>query len=37
MDKDEKYELVKSPYEVYMTDPNLTDVPEGMITEVYFQ
>lgn len=34
--EDEKYELEKSPYEVYMTDPNQTDVPEGMITEVYF-
>lgn len=34
--EDEKYELVQSPYEVYMTDPNQTDVPEGMITEVYF-
>lgn len=34
--EDEKYDLVKSPYEVYMTDPNQTDVPEGMITEVYF-
>ncbi|SMF84908.1 DNA-binding transcriptional regulator, MerR family [Paenibacillus uliginis N3/975] len=30
------YDLVKSPYEVYVTDPNQATVPEDMITEVYF-
>ncbi|MFW5438039.1 MerR family transcriptional regulator [Paenibacillus apiarius] len=32
----EGYELVKSPYEVYVTDPNQATVPEDMVTEVYF-
>lgn len=30
------YELVKSPYEVYVIDPNQATVPEDLITEVYF-
>lgn len=30
------YELVGSPYEVYVTDPNQAAVPEDMVTEVYF-
>lgn len=30
------YELVKSPYEVYVTDPNQATVPEDIVTEVYF-
>ncbi|MGG3928010.1 MerR family transcriptional regulator [Metabacillus fastidiosus] len=30
------YELVKSPYEVYVTDPNQAAVPEDIVTEVYF-
>ncbi|MEC0105084.1 GyrI-like domain-containing protein, partial [Paenibacillus thiaminolyticus] len=33
--ENEGYELVKSPYEVYITDPNQV-VPEDMVTEVYF-
>lgn len=32
----EGYELVKSPYEVYITDPSEAATPEDMITEVYF-
>ncbi|GED71830.1 MerR family transcriptional regulator [Brevibacillus reuszeri] len=32
----EGYEMVKSPYEVYVTDPNLSKASEDMITEVYF-
>ncbi|MED4402262.1 MerR family transcriptional regulator [Metabacillus fastidiosus] len=32
----EGYELVKSPYEVYVTDPNQAAVPEDIVTEVYF-
>ncbi|MBN3527056.1 MerR family transcriptional regulator [Paenibacillus apiarius] len=32
----EGYELVKSPYEVYVTDPNQATIPEDMVTEVYF-
>ncbi|WP_107948185.1 MerR family transcriptional regulator [Lysinibacillus parviboronicapiens] len=32
----EGYELVKSPYEVYITNPNEVTVPEEIITEVYF-
>ncbi|KKO55356.1 MerR family transcriptional regulator [Paenibacillus sp. DMB20] len=34
--ENEGYELVKSPYEVYATDPNQAVVPEDMVTEVYF-
>ncbi|MGM1047419.1 MAG: MerR family transcriptional regulator [Bacillota bacterium] len=34
--ENEGYELVKSPYEVYVTDPNQATVPEDMVTEVYF-
>lgn len=34
--ENEGYELVKSPYEVYMTDPYQANVPEDFITEVYF-
>lgn len=34
--ENEGYELVKSPYEVYVTDPNQVTVPEELITEVYF-
>lgn len=30
------YELVKSPYEVYINDPNQATVPENMVAEVYF-
>ncbi|RJG24069.1 MerR family transcriptional regulator [Paenibacillus thiaminolyticus] len=33
--ENEDYELVKSPYEVYVTDPKQV-VPEDMVTEVYF-
>jgi DNA-binding transcriptional MerR regulator len=32
----EGYELAKSPYEVYVTDPNQATVPEDTVTEVYF-
>ncbi|MNK29468.1 Multidrug-efflux transporter 1 regulator [compost metagenome] len=32
----EGYELVKSPYEVYLIDPNQVTVPEDLVTEVYF-
>ncbi len=32
----EGYKLVKSPYEVYVTDPNQATVPEDIVTEVYF-
>ncbi|MCE5173601.1 MerR family transcriptional regulator [Paenibacillus profundus] len=32
----EGYELVNSPYEVYVTDPHKATVPEDMVTEVYF-
>jgi len=32
----EGYELVKSPFEVYVTAPDQTSVPEDMVTEVYF-
>ncbi|MBT2291393.1 MerR family transcriptional regulator [Paenibacillus albidus] len=32
----EEYELVRSPYEVYLTDPYQTTVPGNMVTEVYF-
>ncbi|AIQ12229.1 MerR family transcriptional regulator [Paenibacillus durus] len=34
--ENEGYELVKSPYEVYVTDPNQATVPEKIVTEVYF-
>jgi DNA-binding transcriptional MerR regulator/effector-binding domain-containing protein len=34
--ENEGYELVKSPYEIYLTDPNQTVVPDDNITEVYF-
>ncbi|PLR80359.1 MerR family transcriptional regulator [Bacillus canaveralius] len=34
--ENEGYELVKSPYEVYVTDPNQATVPEDIVTEVYF-
>jgi DNA-binding transcriptional MerR regulator len=34
--ENEGYELVKSPYEVYVTDPNQTTIPEDIVTEVYF-
>ncbi|MWC30214.1 MerR family transcriptional regulator [Paenibacillus sp. MMS18-CY102] len=30
------YALLKSPYEVYVTDPNQANSPEGIVTEVYF-
>lgn len=32
----EGYELVKSPYEIYLTDPKQVTVPEDLVTEVYF-
>ncbi|OAB28397.1 MerR family transcriptional regulator [Paenibacillus macquariensis subsp. defensor] len=32
----EGYALVKSPYEVYLTDPNQASIPEDIVTEVYF-
>lgn len=34
--ENEGYVLVKSPYEVYVTDPYQTNDPEDFITEVYF-
>lgn len=34
--ENEGYELVRSPYEVYVTDPNQVTVPEDIVTEVYF-
>ncbi|KPV56690.1 MerR family transcriptional regulator [Paenibacillus sp. A3] len=34
--ENEGYASVKSPYEVYVTDPNQTAGPEEMVTEVYF-
>lgn len=34
--ENEGYALVKSPYEVYVTDPNQAAGPEEMVTEVYF-
>ncbi|MFD0713213.1 MerR family transcriptional regulator [Paenibacillus sp. GCM10027626] len=34
--ENEGYELVNSPYEVYVTDPKRAAVPEEMVTEVYF-
>lgn len=33
---EEGYELVKSPYEVYITDPNHDTDSEEIVTEVYF-
>ncbi|MBD8499684.1 MerR family transcriptional regulator [Paenibacillus arenosi] len=32
----ENYELVNSPYEIYVTDPKQSAAPEEMVTEVYF-
>lgn len=32
----ERYELISAPYEVYVTIPTQVDVPEDIITEVYF-
>ncbi|ASA23320.1 MerR family transcriptional regulator [Paenibacillus donghaensis] len=32
----EGYELVDSPYEIYITDPNQAAAAEDMVTEVYF-
>jgi DNA-binding transcriptional MerR regulator/effector-binding domain-containing protein len=34
--ENEGYELVRSPYEVYVTDPNQVTVPEDIVTDVYF-
>lgn len=34
--ENEGYELVISPYEVYVTDPNQAKVSEDLVTEVYF-
>ncbi|GKU78903.1 MerR family transcriptional regulator [Paenibacillus sp. L3-i20] len=34
--ENEGYELVKSPYEIYITAPNQANAPEEMVTEVYF-
>ncbi len=34
--ENEGYELVKSPYEIYLTDPTQATVPEDLVTEVYF-
>ncbi|WP_102272481.1 MerR family transcriptional regulator [Cytobacillus massiliigabonensis] len=34
--ENEGYELVNSPFEVYITDPYQANVPEDFITEVYF-
>jgi len=34
--ENEGYVLVKSPYEVYVTDPNQATIPEDIVTEVYF-
>lgn len=34
--ENEGYELVNSPYEVYITDPTQATVPEDIVTEVYF-
>ncbi|UED77721.1 MerR family transcriptional regulator [Brevibacillus sp. DP1.3A] len=34
--ENESYELVRSPYEVYVTAPNHASVPEELVTEVYF-
>ncbi|WP_433942833.1 MerR family transcriptional regulator [Paenibacillus sp. SN-8-1] len=32
----EGYELVRSPYEVYLMDPNQVTAPDELVTEVYF-
>jgi effector-binding domain-containing protein len=32
----EGYELMESPYEVYVTNPHQATFPEDMVTEVYF-
>jgi len=34
--ENEGYELVRPPYEVYVTDPNQANLPEDLVTEVYF-
>lgn len=34
--ENEGYELVVSPYEIYVTDPSLSAVPDDNVTEVYF-
>ncbi|MFS0918758.1 MerR family transcriptional regulator [Brevibacillus sp. 179-C 1.1 NHS] len=34
--ENEGYELVRSPYEVYVTAPDQASVPEELVTEVYF-
>lgn len=34
--ENEGFELVKPPYEVYITDPIQAAVPEDIVTEVYF-
>lgn len=34
--ENEGYELVKSPYEIYVTDPYKASIPEDIVTEVYF-
>ncbi|AWX56302.1 MerR family transcriptional regulator [Brevibacillus brevis] len=34
--ENEGYEFVRSPYEVYVTEPDQASVPEKLITEVYF-
>ncbi|AIQ36282.1 MerR family transcriptional regulator [Paenibacillus sp. FSL R5-0345] len=34
--ENEGYELISSPYEIYLTDPTQTADPENLVTEVYF-
>ncbi|BFH13219.1 hypothetical protein J6TS7_63060 [Paenibacillus dendritiformis] len=34
--ENEGYELIKAPYEVYITAPNQAAVPEDIVTQVYF-
>ncbi|MDA7026674.1 MerR family transcriptional regulator [Bacillus sp. CLL-7-23] len=34
--ENEQYELVNSPFEIYITNPNQATAPEELITEVYF-
>ncbi|WBW97732.1 MerR family transcriptional regulator [Oceanirhabdus sp. W0125-5] len=34
--ENEGYELVKSPYEKYLTNPYQASIPEDIVTEVYF-
>ncbi|MFF0826223.1 MerR family transcriptional regulator [Brevibacillus sp. NPDC003359] len=34
--ENEGYEWVRSPYEVYVTAPDQANVPENLVTEVYF-